>query len=371
MKKKLSVIVTFAILTIILIISYLYKDKIIFYYDVHIKKEIDISKYPFYAAGNGVDNDTWAIQQAIDILSDNNGGKVILKHNCKFLCTSVIMKNNITLYFEDDSSLIQSNKQDDYINYDDNKGLEYAPVYGHNITEYNSWDHSWYLNPPFIYAPEGTENIKIQGKGSIYMVEGNHCNNILHIVPIGFYKTNSFEISDISIKGYNSYACMLMCCENGVVKNIEVQDPHCENNDGITLMNCNNIRVTECKLHTGDDGIYIFSSYKDPRKSFWWNSNDILSTYNIEIDHNHCEVTDSNCKAFCMILWSNESGEISVHDINIHDNYFQTIGIWDESTNPFFFENNLIDIYNIDWKNNKIDFIQESFNRMKDIVDIY
>lgn len=370
MKKKITIISILVFIALISVIGYINRNKIIFYYDVHFKKEIDITKYPLYASGNGEDNDTWAIQQAIDILSDNKGGKVIFKHDCNFLSTSIILKNNVSLFFEDNASLIQSNKQDDYINYENNTGIKYAPVYGHNITEYNSWDHSWYLNPPFIYASEGTNNIRIEGKGTIKMVEGNDCEDILHIVPIGFYKVNNFEISDIKIEGYNSYACMLMCCEEGIIKKIEINNPHCENNDGITLMNCNNIRITECNLYTGDDGIYIFSSYNDPRESYWWNSNDTMSTYNIEIDHNNCEVYDTKCKAFGMILWSNDNKDISIHDINIHDNYFQTIGIWDETTNPFVQNNEQINIDNIIWENNYIGTIQDSFKRMQGTINI-
>lgn len=370
MKKKRTFIIAFIIAFIVLVGTFyiINKDKIHYYCDVHFKKEIDITKYPFYASGNGIDNDTWAIQEAIDTLFSNGGGTVILHKDHSFLSTTIVMKDNITLLIDEGATLIQSNKQDEYVNYNGNTEIEYAPVYGHNITDYNMWDHSWYLNPPFIYVPEGVENIKITGNGKIKMADNKECDNVLHITSIGLFKTNNFEISNISIEGYNAYACMLMNCKNGIVKNIKINNPQCENNDGIMLMNCNDLRITGCDLNTGDDGIYIFSSYKDPRKSFWWNSDEAISSKNIEIDHNKCSVTNNKCKAFGLILWSNEIKDVSISDINIHDNYFETVGIWDESTNPFITNNNEVNIQNIYWNNNDVDQIQDSFNRLNNIL---
>jgi polygalacturonase len=72
--------------------------------------------------------------------------------------------------------------------------------------------------------------------------------------------------------------------------------------DGINLNGCRNIRVTGCDLNTGDDGVYIASTYKDPREGLWYNCDNPLPIENIEIDNNHCEVAWDETKAFAFIL---------------------------------------------------------------------
>ena len=184
----------------------------------------------------------------------------------------------------------------------------------------------------------------------------------MHICPIGFYRVNSFEISDVTIQKFSNYAIMPYTCRDGIIKNITTQDCRCRNGDGISPMNSQNIRITGCNLTTSDDGIYVFTSYRDPRGGSWWSSDEPQPSKNIEIDHNDCNVTNLKCKAFAFILWGSacpDQSLVEASDVYIHDNHFNTMGIW--NNDPFSELDTPTRAKNIRFENNVIDQIQDNF----------
>ena len=329
---------------------------------------VDIKDYkvlvtdaPYNAKGDGVTNDRAAIQQAIDDVHAQGGGTVVFTGGKTFLTGNILLKNNIELHFEDGATLLQSSERNDYVKPVDGGYEVCPPLYGHNVVEGVKWSHAWYYSLPFIHAPEGTHDIKITGNGTIYMMPVENHETLLRIAPIGFYRVKNFEVTDITVTNYHSYCMMIYTCNDGLFKNIKINNNNYGNGDGISLMNCQNIRITECDMETGDDSVYIFVSYKDPRKSSWWSSDDPQPSINIEVDHNH--LVSNNCKGFGMILWGAECPDqrkVEVRDVYIHDNYFRSMGNW--LMNPFTTK----EIYyppvtHVRFENNKIGEIEENF----------
>lgn len=320
----------------------------------------NVMQTPYFAKGDGVTNDRAAIQRAIDDAAGEGGGTVVLEAGKTFLSGNLVIKNNVELHFGDGAVLLQSSNPEDYIKPADSTEYEMQkPQYGHNISEVK-WSHLWYYNYPLLFALEGAKNIKVTGKGTVKMMPDDEPEKILRICPVGFYRVDGFEISDIHITNYHSYAMMPFTSKNGLIKDVQIDKWSYGNGDGICLMNCQNIHITGCKMFTGDDSIYIFSSYKDPRKSEWWSSDEPQPSLNIEIDHN--ELRSNHCKAFGMILWGIDCPDqslVEVRNLYVHDNYFQTLGNW--NYNPYTTKAGYPPVTHVRFENNVIDAIEPNF----------
>ncbi|MBE6791154.1 MAG: hypothetical protein E7535_08220 [Ruminococcaceae bacterium] len=321
---------------------------------------IYVTDPPFCAKGDGKTNDRKAIQAALDLAYSKGGGTVILTENKVFLSGSIIIRDNTELHFEEGAELFQSSSPEDYVKPSVDGYIPYKPQYGHNLYPDIKWSHLWYYNFPFIFAPEGTKNFKITGKGTVRMMPDDNPELIMKLCPIGFYRADGFIISDIHITDYHSYALMPFTSRNGLIKNVRIDNWSHGNGDGICLMNCQNIRITGCRMHTGDDSVYIFSSYKDPRKSEWWSSDEPQASLNIEIDNNH--LRSNHCKAFGMILWGidcPDQSKIEVRNLFIHDNFIETLGNW--NYNPYTTRNGFPPVTNVRFENNTIEAIEPNF----------
>lgn len=325
---------------------------------------IDVMSAPYNAKGNGATNDRAAIQAAIDDVYAAGGGTVVLTAGKTFWSGNIILKSNVTLEFGEGAVLKQSSNPSDFVKPSGDGYVAYQPEYGHNTIEGVRWGHSWYENYPLVYAGEGCENVKITGNGTIEMTPGAICDTTLHMCPVGFYRVNNFEISDITITKCSNYGMMPYHCNNGLIKNIKMNDFVDANGDGISLQNCQNIRITGCNLTTTDDTIYIFTSYQDPRGGTWWNSDNPQPSKNIEIDHNVC---DTPCKAFGFILWGEacpNQSLVEASNVYVHDNTFSSMGIW--YNDPFVNGTDTstpanTPIKNIRFENNNIKKIQSNF----------
>ena len=182
----------------------------------------------------------------------------------------------------------------------------------------------------------------------------------MKLAPIGFFRCRDFLIEGVRITNYHSYAIMPFTCAGGVFKDLTVDHWSYGNGDGICMMNCRDMRVTGCKMHTGDDSVYIFSSYRDPRRGEWWDSDEPQASENIEIDRN--DLRSNHCKAFGMILWGidcPDQEKIEVRNVWIHDNHFVTMGNW--NYDPYTVRPGHPPVTDLRFENNRVDAIECNF----------
>ena len=321
---------------------------------------VKVTDAPFSAAGDGITNDRKSIQDAIDYVYAQGGGTVELDAYKTFLSSGIVLKSGVELHFGDGALLHQTDDRNSYVKPVGDGYESYLPMLGHNFSETIKWSHCWYINYPMIYAPEGSSNFKITGKGTIRMMEVTDPEKVIKICPIGFYRCSDFEISSVHITNYHGYALMPFTSKRGLFRNLIIDNWSYGNGDGICLMNCQDIRITGCKMFTGDDSVYIFSSYRDPRRSEWWNSDEPEPSVNIEIDNN--DLRSNHCKAFGMILWGigcPDLEKVEVRNVYVHDNHIETLGNW--LFNPYSTEKGNPPVTSVRFENNVIDGIEINF----------
>ena len=315
---------------------------------------------PFNAAGDGKTDDRAAIQAAIDYVHKNGGGTVLLDGGVTFLTAGIVIRTGVELHFEDGAKLLQNGDRSAYYKPVGDGYEPYELMMGHNWSETIKWSHTWYKNYPFLFAPEGSHDFKITGNGVIRMDECTDPEQVVRTCPIGFFRCHRFVISDVTINNYHGYAMMPFTCRHGLIKNVKIFEWSFGNGDGVCMMNCQDMRVTGCKMFTGDDSVYVFSSYRDPRRSEWWHSDEPQPSVNIEIDHN--ELESHGCKAFGMILWGIDCPDleqVEVRGVYVHDNVFKTMGNW--LYNPYTARTEPHPVTDVRFENNRIEAIETNF----------
>lgn len=224
------------------------------------------SPYDFGAKGDSKTIDTKAIQAAIDSCHNSGGGKVYL-HSGTFISGTLYLKSNVTLYIEAGTTLKGSDN------------LEHFPSIPSNHSAYQK---SLETNKMLIYA-EDVKNISILGRGTIdgngnHWVEGPYGFPSFSKRPriIHFRGCENVTIRDITLYNSASWVQSYQSCRNMVIDGITVDsrenkdiekkrftDAPGRNTDGLDLIDCQQVRISNCYINSGDDGICLKSLSPD------------------------------------------------------------------------------------------------------------
>ncbi|WP_242157807.1 glycoside hydrolase family 28 protein [Aestuariivivens sediminis] len=222
--------------------------------------QAEINILNFGAKGDGQTDNTEVIQKAIDQISRNGGGKVIVP-NGQFLTGVIQLKSNMELHLEEGAVLLGSDKRMDYG--PSHKASPLIVANGqHNIaiTGDGVIDGNGHKLIKDIYKMlnEGTlEDLEYQTYNPWHQKrpeEGNR-PKILYI-----YNCDSVQVKDVTFKNGLCWIQDYRNSSNIVVDRVKVKSTTFLNNDGIDLTDCVNARVTNCIVDTADDGICLKSS---------------------------------------------------------------------------------------------------------------
>ena len=271
----------------------------------------DYNIVDFGAVPDGAALNTEQIQAAIDQAHSDGGGRVIIPPG-KFVSGSIHIKSNVELHLMNKAELIGS---ENYLDY-----------------EVRRW-------VGFIMGYEA-ENIGITGRGIINgqgALIGRIMDSLFYIgeVDSSMYnhkdkrpraefrpmlillsRCKNIVVKDITLKNAACWVQTYDLCRNVTIDNVTVDSDSYWNNDGIDIVDCKNVRITNCDINSSDDGICL--------KSFSLNDTSRLCD-NIYISD--CSVRSSASAIKCGTSSYGGFKNVVIERINIKNTYRSAIAL--------------------------------------------
>ena len=200
------------------------------------------------AKNDGVTLNTLAVQAAIDVCSASGGGTVLFPSG-EFVLSTVFLRDNVKIKLQDGSKILGAPSFYDY-----------APEEKIDYPAYQDQSHTYFDCSMFV--GRDCENISISGNGVIDMRsvwDEDNVRDIVHRGPkcIALKECKNVEISDLEIYNVTDLAVYFAGCENVDIHGLKMQVYI----DGISPDNSKNVRIRDCDIDCGDDGIVFKSSY--------------------------------------------------------------------------------------------------------------
>ena len=197
----------------------------------------------FNAAGDSITLDTEAIQNAVDACYASGGGTVVVPAGT-WLTGCIVLKSNVNLHLEPGAVLLGSTDKDDY------KVI---------VPDFESRTNDLYVNRSIIYA-EKAENVSLTGTG-IINGNGKH-ENFSKTLPQNyrpflarFVNCRNLTIRDVTMLESANWTCHLLGCKDVLVDGLKIENSVRANRDGLDIDGCENITVSNCRIHSMDDAI--------------------------------------------------------------------------------------------------------------------
>lgn len=201
-------------------------------------------------ADNDSINNAECINRAIDSCASLGGGVVTVPEGV-FTTGSIYLKSGVTLRLERGAVLKGSDRIDDYAPLVTTLDLsEYES--GRGTVNYNSaTDPQWSLAMVFAV---GADNAGIEGEG---VIDGNDVRNPLgeegmrgpHTVLLAGCGNVTFK--DFTVRNSANYAFLGYRLDNAVFDRLHINGGW----DGIHLRGADDVTISRCEMHTGDDAI--------------------------------------------------------------------------------------------------------------------
>lgn len=195
------------------------------------------------AVGDGLADDTAAIQRAIEIAAAaSNGTRVLVPGGRRYRVGALQLKGRIEFHLADDAELVVSERPDDFagsmavLNARDVPGLTLSGTGRINgrsrefMTHYDAQEEWW---RPKAFRPR------------LALFTG--CRDLV--------------VRDVSFEQAPSWTLHLLGCEDVQVDRVKIRNqldvPNC---DGIDPDHCRRVEITNCEISCGDDAIVVKTS---------------------------------------------------------------------------------------------------------------
>ena len=274
------------------------------------QKTYDVRR--FGARGDGRTDNTRAIQKAIDIAAAHGGGVIMIPAG-RFVTGVLDIRSHITLELTKNAWLLGSIHRMDYGPGHALSLLKAKDCSGITIEGQGTIDGRGDSLLPDLYARIKAGQIrddewqKPNPWGQIRPAEENRP------MIIGFDRCDSVVIRGITIKNGLDWVQRYKSCRHMVVDSLVVESNTMWNNDGIDLVDCKDVRVTNSFFNADDDGICLKSEDRHD------------SCDGIYIAH--CKIRSS---ASALKFGTASRGgfhHITVRDLEIYDTYRSAIAL--------------------------------------------
>jgi polygalacturonase len=216
----------------------------------------DYNASMFGIKSNGTTLNTNSIQKGIDYVSENGGGRLVF-YVGRYMTGSIHMKSNVTIQLEEGAILFGSP---------------------------NPLDYEFMSNWTALIFAHDQVNIGITGKGVIDGQGFTVANNLVDLIHKGVIKDplkydrpwegrrpmniyfrgcRNIKIDGITLKDPGSWNQTYDQCKNLIVKGITVDSKSYWNNDGIDIVDCDSVSVSDSYFDAADDGICLKSHSAD------------------------------------------------------------------------------------------------------------
>lgn len=204
----------------------------------------------FGASGNEHDNDTAAINRAIERCNAAGGGTVNFPAG-RYLAASIHLKSNVRLLLDKDAVITGASSG-------------YDPAEPNSFEKYQDFGHSHFHNA--LIWGENVENVAIIG-GHINgggVIEGDETNGRdIGDKVIAIKSGRNLLFDGIVHETGGHFVYLLNDCEQITLANIVIK----KSRDGVNLVSCRNAQVHDCNFTgCGDDSLALKSDYALGRK---------------------------------------------------------------------------------------------------------
>lgn len=193
---------------------------------------------------------TKSVQKAVDECSANGGGIVRFGRG-RYVLSTVFLRSDVKIEIPEGTEILGA---ESYYDYAQEEKVDY-PIYQDS-------SHTYFH--PSMFVGMDCENVGITGGGKIDMrsvwdEDGVRGEAIKHrgAKCIALKNCKNVEISHLEIYNATDLAVYFAGCENVDIYDIKMRVYI----DGISPDNSKNVRIYDCDVETGDDGIVFKSSY--------------------------------------------------------------------------------------------------------------
>lgn len=215
------------------------------------------------AIGDGLHDDTFAIQSAIDACRAGGGGRVLFPGSRVYRSGALVLCSNLELHLEMGAVLKGSDDLEDYRLFG---GGSDAPK-KRTVPSYVNCEYAGAPTHYFLYAKD-CENLAITGLG---IIDGNeeifygevtkwHIEGIFYPrAPMLFVEnTTQLTIRDVTFRHSAFWTVHLVGCRDVLISGIRIlNNLRMANCDGIDPDHCQNVRIEGCHIECADDCIVL------------------------------------------------------------------------------------------------------------------
>ena len=219
--------------------------------------------------GDGVTLNTLRLQQAIDELSQQGGGRLRFPDGC-YLTGSLQLRNGVELHLEQGATLLGSSDPTHYTALQKSQALERND---------NSQLALLLADEARQIAISGQGTIDGNGRALALAVDSLHHAG-LRIDPHYNYKRmrpnetarpklfffagcKGIRVQGVTLKSSAAWGLSFDRCEQMLLEDLTVVNRAYWNNDGIDVTDCRNVIIRRCDIDSADDGICLKSYHAD------------------------------------------------------------------------------------------------------------